>query len=409
MVFLAIEQVVAAAHGLGEVEALDAAGGAFPAVAVAGEDEGGPVKFAHDTGGDDADDAEMPLHVALDDDEIVLGVEAFADALDGLVGCVALDFSAFVVVVVEGLGSFLGLVVVPGQQEVQRRIWVVHSAGGVEARAKVKTDIEDGDRRGDVGHFLEGEEAGPGGLAELLEAGADEFAVLAGQRHEVGHGAKGDEVEVLLEVEVAFLLEPLLAAALDERVGELEGEAHGAEFLEVRVVVAELWVDHGQWLGWRVADLMMVQHEDVDLALVEKLDGLDGGGAAVDGEHDVGLELLKAFLEGHGAQAVAVVEAAGEVRSHGPAQLGQHLSKQRRGADAVHVVVAIDQQPLVVFSRLPEPLDGGVHVWNQERVGQQLEPWIQELADFGLAGDAPVDEALGHKWRERQLANELAG
>ena len=152
----------------------------------------------------------------------------------------------------------------------------------------------------------------------------------------------------------------------------------------------------------------MVQHQDIDLSVIEKLDGLDSGGAAIDGEHDVGLELLEAFLEGHLAQAVAVVEAAGEVRLYRPAELGQHLHEQRRGADAVHVVVAIYQQPLVVFSCLPEPLDGGIHVWNQVRIGQQLEPWVQELADFGLTGNAPVDEALGHERRQRQLANELA-
>ena len=140
-----VEKVVAAAHGLGKVEALDAAGGAFPAVAVAGEDEGGPVEFAHDAGGDNADDAEVPLHVALDDDEIVRGVKPLADALHGLCGDVTLDLPALAVVVVQGVGGLLGLVVVPGQQEVQRHIRVVHSAGGVESGAKVEPDVEHGD------------------------------------------------------------------------------------------------------------------------------------------------------------------------------------------------------------------------------------------------------------------------
>ena len=257
--------------------------------------------------------------------------------------------------------------------------------------------------------FFKGNEAWAGGFAQLLEAGADEFAVFAGQRHEVGDGAQRNEVEVLIEVEVALLLQALLPAALDECVGELEGEPNGAEFLEVRVVAADLGVDHRERLGRWYADLVVVQHEDVNFFTVEKFDGLDGSGATIDSKHDVHVEFFEAFLQGHGAQAVAAVEAAGQIRLHVPAQLGQHLREQRRGADAVHVVVAIDQQPLVVFPRLPEPLDGGIHVWNQKRVGQQLEPWVQELADFRLAGDAPVDEALRHEWRHRQLAKKLAG
>ena len=170
----------------------------------------------------------MPLHVALDDDKILPGVEPLADALHGLCGDVALDLPAFAVVVVEGFGGFIGLVAVLGDQEVQRCIRVVHPAGGVESWAKVEPDIEHGDRLGDIGYSLEGDEPGSGGFAELLEAGVDQFSVLTGQRDEVGHGAKRDEVDVLLEVEVALLLQPLLAAALDERVRELEGEANGA-------------------------------------------------------------------------------------------------------------------------------------------------------------------------------------
>ena len=139
---------------------------------------------------------------------------------------------------------------------------------------------------------------------------------------------------------------------------------------------------------------MVVEDEDVDFFLVEKIDGFHGGRAAIDREHDIDIELIEAFLQRNRAEPIAIVKSAGKIRLRVPAESGQHLHQQCGGADAVHVVVAINQQPLVVTACLPKPLDGGFHVWNKKRVGQQLEPGVQELADFRLVGNTPVDETL---------------
>ena len=139
---------------------------------------------------------------------------------------------------------------------------------------------------------------------------------------------------------------------------------------------------------------MVVEDEDVDFFLVEKIDGFHGGRTAIDCEHDIDFELLEAFFQRNRAEPVAIVESAGKIRLCIPAKTGQHLHQKGGGGDAVHVVVTINQQPLVVTARLPKPLDGGFHVWNKKRVGQQFEPGVQELADLRLVGNTPVDETL---------------
>ena len=67
------------------------------------------------------------------------------------------------------------------------------------------------------GDFFQCDESRSCGFTELVEPGAEEFSVFAGQRHEVGHGAKRDEVEVLLEVEVTLVLQPFLSPSLSSR------------------------------------------------------------------------------------------------------------------------------------------------------------------------------------------------
>ena len=67
---------------------------------------------------------------------------------------------------------------------------------------------------------------------QALQADGNQDAVLAGQRDDVGNGAEGDQVEQGAQVEVGGAGQAGFASALEEGVGELEGEAGGAEFGE---------------------------------------------------------------------------------------------------------------------------------------------------------------------------------
>jgi hypothetical protein len=98
---------------------------------------------------------------------------------------------------------------------------------------------------------------------------------------------------------------------------------------------------------------------------------LDGGDAAVDGD-DEPAAFVGEPRERLGAHAVALVEAAGQV----PVDLGAELPEQqhgeRGGGDAVDVVVAVDADAAALGDGGADPLCGGAHVAEQERVVRRL-------------------------------------
>ena len=72
-------------------------------------------------------------------------------------------------------------------------------------------------------------------------------------------------------------------------------------------------------------------------------------------------------------QIVAVLEAARDERHRVAAQRAQRSHHQRRRADAVDVVVAVDEDRLVVAERAHESLDGAIEVEqsNSARAGDR--------------------------------------
>ena len=94
---------------------------------------------------------------------------------------------------------------------------------------------------------------------------------------------------------------------------------------------------------------------------------VDGGDPAVDREQqaDAG---GRDPLERLDTDAVALLEAARQVPLDVGAELLQHQDGERRRADAVDVVVAVDADPLAGGDRLLDPVAGRLHVAQQERV-----------------------------------------
>ena len=85
-----------------------------------------------------------------------------------------------------------------------------------------------------------------------------------------------------------------------------------------------------------------------------------------------------------------------------PAEGAEHFEQQGGGGDAVHVVIAEDDEGFVALAGLEEALDGGGHVGQQERIGQLLEPGLEEAGDGGRLAQAAVEQALGEQRRDVQ-------
>ena len=153
----------------------------------------------------------------------------------------------------------------------------------------------------------------------------------------------------------------------------------------------------------------MVQDDDVHAPLSERSDGSDGGRAAVHRQEQGGGELCQAILHGFLGEAVAFIEAMGQVVVDLPAERAQHFEQQGGGGDAVHVVIAEDDEVFAALAGLEEALDGGAHVWQQERVRQLLEPGLEKGSDGGRVTQAPVKQALGEQRRDAQGVGQLPG
>ena len=55
-------------------------------------------------------------------------------------------------------------------------------------------------------------------------------------------------------------------------------------------------------------------------------------------------------------------------------------------ANAVHIVIAMDEDDLIRLKRALQPLDRGLHTHQCKRIEQLLDPWLQKefgLVDFG--------------------------
>ena len=121
---------------------------------------------------------------------------------------------------------------VAGQEQAQGVFGGFEAAGGIEAGRELEADFVGAERGRGLGDSFQGDQAGPLGGVQAFQAGGDQNAVFAGERDDVGDGAEGDQVEQGAQVEVGCAGQAGFASALEEGVGEFEGEAGGAEFGE---------------------------------------------------------------------------------------------------------------------------------------------------------------------------------
>ena len=105
--------------------------------------------------------------------------------------------------------------------------------------------------------------------------------------------------------------------------------------------------------------------------------------------------------------AVALLEATGQMPRHVGAELAQCQHRERRCADAVHVVIAVNADLLAPFDRGPKPLDRRRHVTEQERVVRDLLR-LEEGAGVVRIAEAAAHEHGRDRLRDPELGAERA-
>ena len=358
----ALEILRAGAQGVVQVEAAEAAARALAALAVAADHDRRQVELLAQARGGDADHALVP-RVACEHERHPRRVAARDGR--GLLPDLLLERLPLAVELAEPGGVAVGLAAVLGQQQQRRDGRLAQAAGRIDARRE-----READGRGRDGAALRAAlvqqcaDARPGAGVDLRQPLRHEIAVLAREGHDVRHRADGDEVAV-------FAQDPVAAAL--ERAQELICHAHARE-PAVRILRAgALRVYDGHGVRDRLlAALVVVGDDHVDAALQGVVRLVDGGDAAVDGddERDV-VGALEARDRVH-VQAVALLDAVGDVRMHGHALPAQIVREHARGRDAVDVIVAEHGHVFPALDGGADAHDGLVHVLQEHGVEHAL-------------------------------------
>src|SRR5579884_1268384 len=132
--------------------------------------------------------------------------------------------------------------------------------------------------------------------------------------------------------------------------------------------------------------LMMVGDDQINAPVLGDLGLLDGGDAAIDGDDELRAGIAN-LLQRLVVQPVPLVNAVRDVEVNVAAQHGDGVPEDGGGGDAVYVVVAIDDDPLLVAHRLGHPLGGFAQVRDRKRIVQALEAGAEEVLAVGRVGD----------------------
>ena len=358
----ALEILRAGAQGVVQVEAAEAAARALAALAVAADHDRRQVKFLAQARGGDADHALVP-RVAREHERHPRRVAARDGR--GLLPDLLLERLPLAVELAEPGGVAVGILVVLCQQQQRRDGRLAQTAGRVDARRE-----READGRGRDGAALgaalvqQCADARPGAGVDLRQSLRHKVAVLAREGHDVRHRADGDQVTVIAQDPVTVAL---------ERAQELIRHAHARE-PAVRILRAgALRVHDGHSVRDRLpAALVVVGDDHVDAALQGVVCLVDGGDATVNGddERDV-VGALEARDRVH-VQAVALLDAVGDVRVHGHAAAAQIVREHARGRDAVDVIVAEHGHVFPALDGGADARDGLVHVLQEHGVEHAL-------------------------------------
>ena len=301
---------------------------------------------------------------------------------------------------VQLMRQLLGALLLLAEDELQRGDGVVHPARRVDAGRDGIADVlgRDGPAR-QTDFFQQGRKARPVGLLQQFQARLDEGAVLAGQRHDVRHGAHGGQV--------AAVVQHLFRRAAVQRRTEFEGHPRAAQALERAVIVGAAGVHDGHCVGQGVVGQVVVRHDEVHTQRSRKVGFFQRRDAVVHRDDEL-TALVVDGLHGVFRKAVAVALAAGQHTLDVCAHPLEVLVQQGRGRHAVYIIVAVNNDGLFFVDGFKDAGTGFVHV-RQEHGVAQLFLARQQRQRLGGVGDAARSQDARQQARFLLLCRQRGG
>ena len=378
------QQVRAGAEHPVDIHPGDRPAGADGGIAVYAQGDGGQVEAFAQAACGEADEPGIPVLPGNDDDVGVRqGLQAQLGSRGG--GHLTLQGLAGPVGLLQQSGDVFRFRAVRGQEQVDAEFRVSQAAGGVQARREAEGDVVGGDGSVEAGGGDQGFQAWPGRFTDPAEAFTDDDPVLVPQGNDIRHGRQGGKIQALLH-----------ACHTLEGLADLERHAGAAQVRE-GIIPQQRVHDHVRF-GNDFRGLVMVGDDHREAELLREGDLLHIGNAAVHGDKD--LCLPGDLPHGVRVQAIAFGMAGRDPVGEGSAFLVQDLHEDGSGADAVGVVIAVDEDGVAAGDGAAQQFHGLFHTGQEKGIVQVRKGGVQETLRFLLRCDAPGVQQGAHPVRK---------
>ena len=388
MAAVAHQQVSAGAQRVVQVKAARCAAAAPPLAVLQRDDHRGPAVTLGQAAGHNTDDPGMPVFPRHHNDPIPgqrrvrlqLGHRLGKEALLGLLAP-GIDFR-------QAGGDAGGLFLIFTEQQFEGHSGGVHAARRVDAGSKAVADGLRRHRLARVAARLQKRlQAGAHGILQNGKTLPHQRAVFPGQRHHIRDGAQRRQI--------AIHIQQLRRVGALQRGGQLEGHSRTAQILEGAFIIGTLGVHHRHRLGQRVGGKMVVGDDQIDAQLLG-ISGLLHGGDAVVHRHHQRIAFGGQLLQHFPIDAIAAAIPAGQHAFDLRPQIAQRLEQNRGGADAVHIIIAKNDDGLFFFDGRLQAGHRLVHVLHQEGVRERRTLPQQRLC-LRRAGTAAPRQHTGQQ------------
>ena len=380
----------------GVIGRLDRAPEVHPWLGASGSlaDIGGAVDAHHDhrlavalaqTAGDDADDARMPV-IGGDQQQRLIGeIAGLLDVGDRGLLDLCLDLLARLVQAVEFRGQGRRFRWVVRGQQPRAQVGPADPPAGIDPGPQHEAHVKDGRRRlpvlQAVGDAHQGPEAGVAPAGHHLQPLGRQRPVEAGERGDVADRPHRGQVQPGGEVRLAAPFEQAATPGLPVQGRQQdECDARRREMPLPRGAVRPVRIhQRGHRRDLAIAHQVVVDHHHLEADLGGAGQGVVGGGAAVDGHHQLRALGLQA-AEGGWRRAITFGDAIGDIDRQFLPHRPEPAHELGRGGGAVHVVVGEDRHRPPPLQSVHQDFGGPVHVLEGGRIGKQgLQSRIEEV------------------------------
>ena len=247
------------------------------------------------------------------------------------------------------------------KQQFNRLFAMLDPPCGIDARAYGEHQIGDPQALLHIGHAQHRLETGTRRIVQLLHPEVREDPVLARDRHDIARRAYSHQVQQWLKVLERDRV------VLREALHQLETDTAPTEVFARVSTIGTQWIQHRHRCRQHGARPVVIANDEVDTALVGVVHLVVGFDAAI--ECDDQTHLLRCcMIDPHEGDPVTLGVPIGDVVGDVAREAREEGVHERHGGGAIHIVVAVNHDALVLAERTFNAFHSHAHVGHEEGV-----------------------------------------